>query len=102
MLESLKKATKLSAVALSMGLLVGCAATGQGDLAERVEAVEDEAIQAQNTAQEALSKAEAAMNAATEAKEMASDAAGLAKAAQFTADRNEQRIERAFKQSMYK
>lgn len=99
MSRCLNKLSKFSAAALALGLLAGCATEGaSGDL----DAVRQDAAAALAAAQEAKAEAEAAKAAAAEAREMAVKAAGLAKAAQFTADRNAMKMERMFKKSMYK
>ncbi|SEO53229.1 Lpp/OprI family alanine-zipper lipoprotein [Aquisalimonas asiatica] len=96
MSHSLKSLLKLSALGVSMGVLVGCAA--QGDDAETRQMVED-----------AQAQASEALDVANEARETALEAEGTAKAAEYKANRNEERIEeldekidRMFEESMQK
>ena len=103
MSQKLKQVAGLSAAALALALMTGCAATGDtGALQSEIDAVKQAAAQAQSTADEAKAQAEAALTAANEAKEMASKAEGVARAAEFTAERNAKRQEQMFKKSMYK
>lgn len=102
MSRTVKNATKVSAIALALGLLAGCATTDEGNLAVRVSEAEQETTKALEVANQAMAKAEAALAAATEAKEVANRAEGLAKAAEFAAERNARKQEQMFKKSMYK
>lgn len=104
MSRMLKTTLKLSAAALSLFFVVGCATeAGTANYSQSdLERVGNQATQAEQTANDAKAQAQAAMEAATKAQEMAQDAQGTAKSAQFTADQNSQKIDRMFKQSMYK
>lgn len=92
----MSKIIKVSAIALLLSLLGGCASTKQL-----------EAIQA--TADSALSKANAAHALATKANSTASEAANAASEAQKTADAaleccnaNTQKLDRMFEKAMMK
>lgn len=103
MSQSLKTLLKLSAAAMSLSLIVGCATNGgNGEMEAQIQEAQQAAMDAQTTADEAKAQAEAALSAANEAKELAKNANGLAKSAQFTADQNAEKIDRMFKKSMYK
>jgi len=102
MARTLLNISKVSSVALALGLLAGCATTDEGALRSAIEAADKKATEAQTTANEAKAKAEAAQASANEAKEMAARAEGVAKAAQFAAERNAKKQEEMFKKSMYK
>lgn len=104
MSQSLKTLLKLSAAAMSLSLVVGCASNGgaEGEMEAQIQEAQQAAMDAQTTADEAKAEAEAALSAANEAKELAKNANGLAKSAQFTADQNAEKIDRMFKKSMYK
>ncbi len=69
--------------------LGGCAATGE------IEAVRAEAQRAQTTANEALSTARSALTTANEAKDLANQANARTR-------ETEEKINRAFKRSMFK
>ena len=88
------KIMKISILALSLGILAGCAAPA---------AIDD------GTADAALSKATAAYNLATDARQMASEASYAAEQAQNTADaameccnQNSQKLDRMFEKAMMK
>lgn len=104
MSQSLKNLLKLSVAAMALSLTVGCATNGGsgGEMEAQIQEAKQAASDAQTTADEAKAEAEAAMSAANEAKELAKNANGLAKSAQFTADKNAEKIDRMFKKSMYK
>ncbi|MGD8428774.1 MAG: Lpp/OprI family alanine-zipper lipoprotein [Ectothiorhodospiraceae bacterium] len=102
MSQTLKTLLKLSAAAMSLSLVVGCATQASNDMQAQIDEAKSQAMDAQQTATDAQAKAEAAMQAANDAKEMAQEAQGLAKSAQFTADQNSKKIDRMFKKSMYK
>ncbi|MGB1799209.1 MAG: Lpp/OprI family alanine-zipper lipoprotein [Gammaproteobacteria bacterium] len=92
----MSKIIKISAIALSLSLLGGCASTDQ------LKAIEA-------TAKEALSKANAAHSLATKANSTASDAAKAASEAQKTADSalecckaNSEKLDRMFEKAMAK
>jgi|HigsolmetaGSP11D_1036233.scaffolds.fasta_scaffold00876_15 hypothetical protein len=102
MARTLVNFSKISSVALALGLLAGCATIDEGALRSAIEAADQKATEAQATANEAKAKAEAAQASANEAKEMAARAEGVAKAAQFAAERNAKKQEEMFKKSMYK
>jgi hypothetical protein len=102
MSESLKTLLKLSAAAVSLSFVVGCASQAGGDMQAQIDEAMQMASEAQTTAAAADRKATAAMTAANEAKQMASEAMGLAKSAQYTADQNAEKIDRMFKKSMMK
>lgn len=102
MSRTLKLLPGLSAALLVLSLTAGCATTDQGAASGDLEAVRQQAQQAQETANEANAKAEAALNAANEAKELANRAEGIAKATQFQLERNARQQEQMFKKSMYK
>ena len=102
MSRTLKTTLKLSAAALSVFFLAGCADVPQTSQQGNLDGMNDQVMQASETANNAKAQAEAAMEAATKAQEMAQQAQGTAKSAQFTADQNSQKIDRMFKKSMYK
>ncbi len=102
MSRTLKLLPGLSAALLVLSLAAGCATTEMGGASGDLEAVRQQAQQAQETANEANAKAEAALNAANEAKELANRAEGIAKATQFQLERNARQQEQMFKKSMYK
>lgn len=101
MSRTLKTTLKLSTAALSVFFVAGCADVPQASQGS-VAGMNDQVMQATETANNAKAQAEAAMEAATKAQEMAQQAQGTAKSAQFTADQNSQKIDRMFKKSMYK
>lgn len=100
----LKTTLKLSAAALSLFVVAGCATdAGTGNYSQsELQRISDQAAQAEKTAEASKAEAQSAMDAATKAQQMAQDAQGTAKSAQFTADQNSQKIDRMFKKSMYK
>lgn len=105
MSRTLKTTLKLSAAALSLFFVAGCAEIPTSSAQSDVNQLGDQAgqaAQAAQTANEAKAEAQAAMDAATKAQEMAQDAQGTARGAQTTADQNSQKIDRMFKKSMYK
>ncbi len=101
------KAMKWSVLGLALSLMIGCGSGGNleamvNDAKAKAEAATAAAEEATLAAEDADGKATEALIIAKDADKKASKAAGLAKAAQFTADRNTQKIERMFKKSMYK
>ena len=102
MSRSMKTTAKLSAAALALALLAGCATTQDGLDPNSVATAQERADAAMAAAQEAKAEDEAARAEAAEAKSLAEDAQGQAKAAQFAADRNAEKLERMFQKSMYK
>lgn len=89
MSNALKNTIRVSVVALTLGLSVGCAS--RGDL----ESIRAEAQRAASIASQAQSTANAAQQTADEARNMAADA-------QACCQENQERIDRMFKRSMYK
>ncbi len=96
-------ATKLGAIALTLGLAAGCANTSAIDevraTAERAAA---DAAAAKSAADAARSAADRASQMASSAQSTASQALSAAQGAQSCCDANRERLERMFQKSMSK
>lgn len=103
MSRTLKTPLKLSTAALPLLLAAGCATNGaQGYTQSEIAQIQETAQQALETAQAAQGKAQAAMDAAATAQQMALEAQNTADAALSTAKQSSEKLDRMFKQTMYK
>lgn len=102
MTQTLKTLLKLSAAAVSLSFVVGCATQASSDMQAQLEETTRLAEQANTTAQQADDKADTALSRASAAMDMAEEAEALARSAQSTADDNSEKIDRMFERSMYK
>lgn len=91
----MKKTAKLLALLIVLGL-AGCATNSDLD------AVRTQVVQANATADAALSAANEAKATAQEAKAIAEDANATAQKANATAETTETKVDRMFKKAMYK
>lgn len=91
----MKKTAKLLAVLIVLGL-AGCATNGDLD------SMRTEVVQANATADAALTAANEAKATAQEAKAIAEDANATAQKANATAETTETKMDRMFKKAMYK
>jgi hypothetical protein len=105
-MSKILKATSVTALALSLGLIAGC---GNSNLEAMVNEAKANAAAAMTKAQEADSransadgKAEEAILLAQEAGAKADRAYGIARAADFQVNRLSEKVDRMFKKSMYK
>ena len=94
MSKAMKKGALLEALVMSIGL-AGCAATDNGGLAGRVNALESSMRAAQSDASDAKSMAQGAVDTANQAMQAAS-------AAQACCDANGERISRMFEKASSK
>ena len=106
-MSKMVKATAWTALALALGLTFGCSSNSNleamvNDAKATADSAKEAASAADDAAAEADSKATEALILAKEAKEKTEKAYGVARAAEFQANRNGQKIERMFKKSMYK
>jgi len=102
MTQTLKTLLKLSAAAVSLSFVVGCASQATMDMQSQLEETTRLAEQANTTAQQADDKADTALSRSSSARRTANEAMELARSAQSTADDNSEKIDRMFERSMYK
>lgn len=101
------KASSWTALALSLGLIVGCGSNSNleamvNDAKANAEAAMTKANEAYGIASSADSKAEEAILLAEEAGEKADKGYGIARAADYQVNRLSEKVDRMFKKSMYK